>query len=264
MPNRPQHHRPTPSGPHTLIVAGGKHGVGATTLAAKLATSLAQDALRVVLIDADLQGGHLATQCKLSGNLRLGDVLAGKKSIHEALQLGPAGIQVLAGIADPRQRPPLDERAIQRLLRQIASLAPHADRLIVDAGNQPSELALRLLAVAAQVLIVTSPHAAAITETYVLIKTLVNLGMLFRDGSLALAVNQADSEHLAADVHRRIDQSCRRFLGVSLGFGGWLPVDTAWASAVGGQADGQLADTFRQLADRIFRQSQPTEQRAAA
>src|SRR4051812_13193755 len=155
-----QLHRPSQSGPQTLVVAGGKRGVGATTLACKLATALAHDALRVVLIDADLQGGHLAAQCKLSGNLRLGDVLAGKKSIHEALQLGPAGIQVLTGIADPLLRPALDQRAIQRLLRQLTSLAPHADRLIVDAGNQPTELALRLLSAAAQVLIVTSPHAA--------------------------------------------------------------------------------------------------------
>jgi len=256
-----QHHR---GALQTLVVAGGKRGIGATTLACKLASALAHDALRVVLIDADLQGGHLATQCKLSGNLRLGDVLAGKKSIHEALQLGPAGIQVLAGIADPVQRPALDERSIQRLLRQMRSLSPHADWAIVDAGNQASELALRLLSIAAQALIVTSPHAAAIMETYVLIKTLMNLGLQLRDRSLALTVNQADSEHMAADVHRRLDQSCRRFLGVSIDFAGWLPTDAAWASAVSGQASEPLAEPFRQLGDRIFRPSHSSQQRAAA
>jgi len=256
-----QHHA---TAPQTLVVAGGKRGVGATTLASRLATALAHDALRVVLIDADLQGGDVATKSKLTGNLRLGDVLAGKKGIHEALQLGPAGIQVLAGIPDPLQQPALDKRAIQRLMRQMASLAPHADWMIVDAGNQASELALRLLSIAAQVLIVTSPHAAAIMETYVLIKTLVNLGLVLYDGSLTLVVNQANSEHLAADVHRRIDQSCRRFLGVSIDFAGWLPPDAAWASAVSGPADGPLAEAIRQLANRVFRQSQPRQHRAAA
>jgi len=146
----------------------------------------------------------------------------------------------------------------------MRSLSPHADWLIVDAGNQASELALRLLSIAAQVLIVTSPHAAAIMETYVLIKTLMNLGLQLRDRSLALAVNQADSEHAAADVHRRLDQSCRRFLGVSIDFAGWLPTDAAWASAVSGQANGPLAEPFRQLADRIFRPSHSSQQRAAA
>src|SRR5258705_5796323 len=98
------------SGPETLLVAGGKPGVGATTLAVKLATALAQDALRVVLIDADLHGGNLGALCKLSGNVRIGDVLAGKKSVHEALQLGPAGIQVLAGASSADQPAALEER----------------------------------------------------------------------------------------------------------------------------------------------------------
>jgi len=255
----------TTGGQKMLVVASGMRGVGATTIAAKLAAALANDAQRVVLIDADLRGGNLGPLCKLSSNVRIGDVLAGKKNIHEALQLGPAGIQVLAGFGSTSEAAVLDQRAIQRLLRQIASLAPHADWLIVDGGDQPSELALRLWSTAERVLLITAPQAAAIMETYILVKTLVSLGLVIPGGSLAVAVNQASDEQAAADVHRRIDQSCRRFLGVSIGNAGYLTSDPEWASAIQEPAGSLLAEAFRQFAERVIREWQQTiPQRSAA
>jgi MinD-like ATPase involved in chromosome partitioning or flagellar assembly len=60
-------------------------------------------------------------------------------------------------------------------------------------------------------------------DTYALIKTLLSRQSLRQ--SPALVVNQAADEAMAADVHRRIDQSCRRFLGLAIAFAGWLPLD---------------------------------------
>src|SRR6266496_4447933 len=49
----------------TLVISGGRPGVGATTLAVNLASALAKDAHRVVLIDADLYRADVASQCNL-------------------------------------------------------------------------------------------------------------------------------------------------------------------------------------------------------
>src|SRR5262249_6026274 len=104
--------------PPMLVVSGGRHGVGATTLAVQLAAALAQDALRVVLVDANLAEPNVAARCNMGTSVGIGEVLAGRKNIHEALQLGPAGIQVLAGgLANSLVHPP-NTRAIQRLLKQ--------------------------------------------------------------------------------------------------------------------------------------------------
>src|SRR5262245_12233773 len=89
--------RPRERGPGMLVVSGGRPGVGATTLAVNLATALAQDAHRVVLIDADLYRADVASHCNLPHGLNIADVLAGRRNIHEVLQLGPAGMQILAG-----------------------------------------------------------------------------------------------------------------------------------------------------------------------
>src|SRR6185436_17726008 len=108
----------------------------------------------------------------LPRGLDIGDVLAGRRSIHEVLQRGPAGMQILAGAASAEVRDSVGERAILRLLKQMRSLGPHTDWLLVDAGNQPSEFTERLWSAADRVLLVTSPDAVAVMDTYALVKTL--------------------------------------------------------------------------------------------
>jgi flagellar biosynthesis protein FlhG len=211
------------AGHNTLVISGGRPGVGATAIALQLATALAREAQRIVLIDADPFSADIAARCEHSGALGIGEVLAGRKTIHEVLQLGPAGMQILAGAANQQIRDSLNGRSIARLLKQMRSLAPHAEWLVVDAGNQPSELAARLWSAADRLLVVTSPDAVAVMDTYALIKTLLSRQSLRQ--SPALVVNQAADEATAADVHRRIDQSCRRFLGLAIAFAGWLPLD---------------------------------------
>src|SRR5687767_1781131 len=149
-----------------LVVSGGRQGVGATTLAVSLAQTLAEDGRRVVLVDANAQQADVAARTNLTGALGIGDVLAGRKTIHEVLQRGPAGMHVLAGTVTREIQASLNDRAIDRFLRQLRTLGPHADWLIVDAGNQPSELTARLWSAAYCVLLVTSPEAAAVMDAY--------------------------------------------------------------------------------------------------
>jgi len=243
-----------------LVISGGKPGVGATTLAMQLAGLLAQDAHRVVLIDADLYRADVAGRYNLTGAFGIGDVLAGRKSIHEVLVRGQAGLQVLAGTATSEIRGKLNERLIQRLLKQMQSLLPHADWLLVDAGNQPSGLTAQLWSAADTLLVTTSPDAVAVMDTYALIKTLLSRHSLHRE--LALVVNQVVGEAAAVDVHRRIDQSCRRFLGLAVEFAGWLPSVSAVNDR---QWSGPLADSLIHIArHRHASEQRPRHERKAA
>jgi flagellar biosynthesis protein FlhG len=239
--------RRMPPGHTTLVISGGRPGVGATTIALQLATALAREAQRTVLIDADPFAADIAARCEHSAALGIGEVLAGRKTIHEVLQLGPAGMQILAGAASQQMRDSLNSRSIGRLLKQMRSLAPHSDWLIVDAGNQPSEMAAQLWSAADRLLVVTSPDAVAVMDTYALIETLLSRHSL-RQAPL-LVINQAADEATAADVHRRIDQSCRRFLGLAIEFAGWLPLDPKVKLAV--MAAAALTPAVIALAHRL-------------
>jgi flagellar biosynthesis protein FlhG len=231
MFDRAEIHR-TANGPRLLVVSGGKQGVGATTLAVNLAATLAADALRVVLVDADFSRPGIAAQCGVSDAIGIGDVLAGRRSVHEAIQRGPAGLQVVAGLRPGQPRGNLPERISNRVLRQFRSLAPHADWVVIDCGHESHHLVAEFWSAAEQVLLVTSPDAVAVMDTYSLVKHVLSRQPLARE--LSLIVNQARDEASAADVHRRVDQSCRRFLGVSLDYSAALPLDVATRDAAQG------------------------------
>jgi flagellar biosynthesis protein FlhG len=228
MLDQPYKHRAA-SGPRLLVVSGGKQGVGATTLAINLAATLACDALRVVLVDADFARPGIAAQCGVSDAIGIGDVLAGRRTVHEAIQRGPAGLQIVAGLSAGQLRGSLPERISNRVLRQFRSLAPHADWVIIDCGHESHGLVAEFWSAAEHVLLVTSPDAVAVMDTYSLVKQL--FARQQPTCELSLIVNQAEDQASAADVHRRIDQSCRRFLGMSLDYSAALPNDNAAQAA---------------------------------
>lgn len=241
-------------GAKLLVISGGRPGVGATTIAVKLAEVLASEALRVVLADADLYRADVANHCDVTNGPTIGDVLQGRKSIHEALQLGQAGIQILTGAASADIRASATERAIQRLIRQLPTLGRHVDWLIVDAGNQPTELAAQLWSVAEIVLLVTCPDAVAVMDTYALIKTLLSRYTAQRQ--VSLVVNQSPDAATSADVHRRIDQSCQRFLGLNVDFAGGLPPCDFGPAAAGHQGVAPFETALSHLIEQLGQTSE--------
>jgi flagellar biosynthesis protein FlhG len=257
--------------PRTLVISGSKLGLGATTLATNLAVSLAAHGSRIVLIDADLARADVAAHCGLSDAISIADVLLGRRDIHEALQRGPGGMQVVAGTRTAEGRNACSERALQRLWRQIQSLGRHADLVLIDAGNGPTEPTIRLWQEASEVLLTTTPDAVAVMDTYATIKTL--LGRSAIRGPVRLIVNRADSAEVGADVHRRIDHSCQRFLGIPLPLAGWIPSDPGALAAlrrgqplVLARPDSPLAQAIDELAERLLAEPQPNprqERRAA-
>jgi flagellar biosynthesis protein FlhG len=211
--------------PHSrlIVVAGGKRGLGVTTVSVNLAVALARNGLRTALIDADLQHPDAAILCGCSPTPNLGEVLASRRDIHEVLQRGPGGVQLIAGInvADAKSRG--TEKSQGRFLRQLNSLGKHVDVFVVDAGCAPTPFARQLWSVADEVLLVTSPDVVAVMDSYAAVKMIYTPAI--RAPQLRLVVNHAADQAQAEDVFRRIDQSCRRFLDVSLHLAAALPVD---------------------------------------
>ncbi len=252
--------------PRTIVVSGGKVGLGSTTLAVNLAVALASHGSRTVLIDFDLYRADVAAHCGLAETVTIADVLLGRRDIHEALQRGKGGMQVVAGTRTAEARNACSDRALARVLRQIQSLGRHADLVLIDTGNGPSEPTIRLWQAASDVLLVTTPDAVAVMDTYATVKTLLSRSAI--QCPVRLAVNRADGEEVAADVHRRIDHSCQRFLGLSLPLACWLPSEPAALAAlrrgqplVLSRPECRLTRSIEQLAESLLAEpGQPVRQ----
>src|SRR5215213_421510 len=83
--------------PRIITVAGGKWGVGCTTVATNVAAAIAQQGWRTVLIDADRSSPTVARDIALSPQATLADVLQNRCDVHECLLPAGVGLHVLAG-----------------------------------------------------------------------------------------------------------------------------------------------------------------------
>jgi flagellar biosynthesis protein FlhG len=207
--------------PPTIVVTGGKGGVGTTTVAINLAAALVQHGRRTMLVDAAPHADAaqlLGIEVERGGCLD--DVLSGAITAVDALCAGPAGISLLAGQWAAEQSPDRSHKSLDRLLQQLQSLDLHADALVIDSGRGATNWTHRLWQEAALVLLVTTPDDVAVMDTYTTIKR----GIRADEGAdLRVLVNACHDTATAIDVQRRVAAACRRFLGRSIGRAPLLP-----------------------------------------
>jgi flagellar biosynthesis protein FlhG len=212
---------PVCAAPQKLIVCGGKGGVGATTIAVNLSVALARLGARVVLVDADMNRADVAALCQLDARHTVADVLSGRRTVHEVLHRGPAGIQVLPGLWSATGVPDCSPAAQDRLLGELDRLGRHADQVVLDVGSGLNHVVRRFWQVADRALLLTTPDRIAVMDAYAAIKVLT-AGR--NDLPVELIVNQADAGH-AAEVYQRINQACARFLNREISLAGPIAPD---------------------------------------
>lgn len=214
--------------PRLVVVTGGKGGVGTTTVAVNLAVAAARAGRPTILVDADPGGGDVAMLCGLQERYTLADVLSGRRTIAEVLQLGTGPIQVLPGVWGLERLSDYPPAAAGRLLGQLHALGTQTDWVVLDAGNGPHGMTGRLCRAADLVLAVTTAETPSILDTYGSIKAFATGEQPRRICGL---VNRAGGAELAADVQRRLAEACRRFLAIRLRDAGQVPDDPQVAAA---------------------------------
>jgi flagellar biosynthesis protein FlhG len=198
--------------PGLIAVAGGKGGVGTTTLAVHLAMALDRRQLRTVLIDA-AAGGDAATLCGVEPRDTVADVLAGRRTVTEAIQSGPGTLGILPGLWGAAATTEMTPLAIDRLFAQVAALGDSTDMVVYDAGNSPSRLADRCWQVADLLLLTMTAETPAVMESYAAIK---RLAARARTAPIHVVVNMTTNEQAADEAYGRLAGACRRFLAVEL------------------------------------------------
>jgi flagellar biosynthesis protein FlhG len=214
--------------PGRLIAIGsGKGGVGKTWLAVTLAHVLARAGRRVVLLDADLGLANVDIQLGLTPRYDLGDVLAGKASLAEALtEPAGTGFRVLAGRSGHGGLAGLPAARLESL---IAPLLAEAELVLLDLGAG-IDRAMRQLAARADILaVVTTEEPTSLTDSYAVLK-------LFQadrpGGDARVIVNLASSEAAARRTFTTLAEVSQRFLGAAPAYAGAVRRDRAVPEAI--------------------------------
>jgi flagellar biosynthesis protein FlhG len=218
---------PSKGGARACVVAvgSGKGGVGTSTVAALLASTMASDGHRVLLVDAGHRLGAMHHLLGVEPAGTLGQLRGGRREagdllvpVAERLALFPGSIEE----ADVGSA----ERAL--LMRRVEALYDDYELVVVDAGSSAQSLVAACAARASRLLAVTAADRIALVATFAVIKLLHERAPSVRVDIIA---NRVDAE--AADrLHDHLNAASVRFLSRTIPFAGAIPDDPDFASAL--------------------------------
>lgn len=206
-----------------VVVAGAQTGLGATSVAANLAATLAQSGKRVLLLDENLPPGNAASMLGLKPRHDLLDAVRHGKAWREIVAHSRQGVRVLPAAHAIRSLPLLTATEREGLLDCLAEASRDTDMVLVDAVPCTVSNPVSAALVPGQpLLLVLNATAAAITGSYALIKRLA-MGGGRQD--FMVAVNRARDRRDAQTVFRNVEQVARLRLQVRVEYLGFIPVD---------------------------------------
>ncbi|WP_435161832.1 P-loop NTPase [Halorubrum sp. SY-15] len=148
--------------PTVYAVASAKGGVGKTTTAAGLATALAAAGESVVAVDGDVGSPALAATLGVEpGATTIHDVLAGRAAPTTAVVDGPAGLRVVPGDPSLEAFAAADPTGLESVLTAFED----ASSVVVDTSAGLTHATARVLALADETLLVTTPDPRSVTAT---------------------------------------------------------------------------------------------------
>jgi flagellar biosynthesis protein FlhG len=148
--------------------------------------------------------------CGITPAYDLGDVLAGRCELADAVVNGPGEIQIVPGAHAIRTGSEDLLEGPARLVAELGELEADSDFVLVDAGSGLGPGVAMLAAAADQVVIVSTTEPTSIADAHAAISRFRRLAVSPR---LRVVVNQAGSASEAAEAVERLVNSSRQFQG---------------------------------------------------
>lgn len=249
------------TGFQVITVMSGQQGAGKTAATANLAVALARAGRDVLIIDQDRHNRGVSAALGLTPRYDLADVLAGRCTLDALMLNGPDNVQVLpiGGGFDRLGR--LSERDQEWLAESFNRLQCGVDIVLVDTEEATDPDALPLGLAASEIMVVLPPGGTAITQAYTLVKRLAHN---FGKRQFRLLLNRMASPEQAQAMAHNFADTAERYLGVSVDYLGYIPLDERLTraghlhtSVVDAFPVAQSTSQFRKLADGLLRWPQP-------
>ena len=194
-----------------------------------LAITLAQQGLKVFVIDADLGTANVDVLLDVQPRFNLNHVVKGEKDILDIVIEAPGGINLVPGGSGFQFLADLDTEQLRHVISSYKQLESYADVILIDTGAGLSKNVINFALASDEVLVVTNTEPHAITDAYAIIKVLSE----YEEMPLcSLIVNRAETPLEGQQVGKRMSNVAQRFLGMELELLGYILDDRTVSKAI--------------------------------
>jgi flagellar biosynthesis protein FlhG len=212
-----------------IAITSGKGGVGKSNFSLNFAMSLQNRGYSVLVFDADISFANIDVLLGTPAKYNLLHLLKGEKTIWEIIQVGPGGLQFIAGGSGFQDLVRLTDQELEYFAEQIGKLHGHVDFILFDTGAGLSKETVRFITAAEETIVVTTPEPTSITDAYALIKMLKSMGHQI---SFRLVVNRVTDDREGNQTADNIRQVASKYLGLEIPVLGFIPDDSNVTKAV--------------------------------
>jgi len=211
-----------------IAITSGKGGVGKSTISSNLAYMLSQQGINVGIFDADIGLANLDVMFNVKIKKNILHVLKGEAKVSDILIPITRNLILIPGESGDEILKYSDMALFERFMEE-AQILDKLDVMIIDTGAGIGEHIQMFLKAVDDVIVVTVPDPAAITDAYATIKTIATL----RD-DVSVIMNQVKSEKEAIAVFDKIKKVAKANIGgnLDLQFLGKINTDLKVTSSV--------------------------------
>lgn len=247
--------RPLRRGTRVIAVTSGKGGVGKSNLVANVAIALAQSGERVMILDADFGLANIDVLFGITPRWNLGHVVRGEKRFADILLRGPHGILLVPATSGIQEVADMKLEQRESLLQELSNLDLAVDYLLIDTASGIGQNVTHLLAMADEVIVVTTPEPTALVDAYAVIKLVVSDNPTKHIGIVVNQVQQSDEAELVVTELNNITQ---QFLRRQVELYGYVEKDPKLLQSVQAQSplldfapDSPAGRSLREVARRL-------------
>jgi flagellar biosynthesis protein FlhG len=193
-----------------VAITSGKGGVGKSTISSNLAYTLAQKGLNVGIFDADIGLANLDVMFNVKIKKNILHVLKGEATVKDILIPITRNLILIPGESGDEILKYSDMALFERFMQE-AQVLDKLDIMIIDTGAGIGEHIQMFLNAADDVVVVTVPDPAAITDAYATIKTIAALR-----NDVEMIMNQVKNEREAVAVFEKIKKVADANIGGGL------------------------------------------------
>ncbi|MBC7183214.1 MAG: MinD/ParA family protein [Marinobacter sp.] len=208
-----------PSHPRTIAIAGGKGGVGKTSVALNLALTLARQDKRVLLLDGDTDLANVSIMVGLYPRKTLANVISGECRLEDIILKTDYGLHIVPGASGVQECMDMGPADSLSVLRALYNLENRYDYVITDTAAGLQAAGLHMIAATELACMVVTPDPASLTDAFSLIKVLRRRGY---NRVPSILVNMAQGASQARSVFQRLDAAAQRHLDISLHYMGGI------------------------------------------